>query len=289
MKSIATINFKGGVGKTTVTWLLAKFVAEKMNKKVLVVDADAQMSLTTAVQMEEDKGTLNKEFNQWYNQHLSNKKTIYNLLDSYQKSKNGSFEFSINSALIFKMSENLHFIPSVDDMYWFESDLTDTNKVKDFMKVFLSKLEHSTNFNYDYVFFDCPAYFTSLTYSIVSASDMILLPTNPDVFALRGITDMIAGLVQRMQPWHNPKIGVIMNKVKTYRENYITNESKMYLNEVRQIKQIMQPRGISIEVFDSCIPEYVDIKKTMPKTTFPAEYEECFHNIWTRLNKKLEG
>ncbi|MCS7180413.1 MAG: AAA family ATPase, partial [bacterium] len=28
MKSIATVNFKGGVGKTTITWLLAKYVAE---------------------------------------------------------------------------------------------------------------------------------------------------------------------------------------------------------------------------------------------------------------------
>ncbi|GEM_PF-5404150 len=29
MKSIATINFKGGVGKMTITWLLAKYAAEE--------------------------------------------------------------------------------------------------------------------------------------------------------------------------------------------------------------------------------------------------------------------
>lgn len=34
MKSIATVNFKGGVGKTTITWLLAKYAAEKKGKRV---------------------------------------------------------------------------------------------------------------------------------------------------------------------------------------------------------------------------------------------------------------
>ena len=52
MKGVATVNFKGGVGTTTVTWLLAKYAAEK-GKKVLVVDIDAQMSLTLSVQLQE--------------------------------------------------------------------------------------------------------------------------------------------------------------------------------------------------------------------------------------------
>jgi chromosome partitioning protein len=65
MKSLATVNFKGGVGKTTVSWILAKYAAEKMNKKVLVVDTDAQMSLTLAVQLQES-GLLIKEFENWY-------------------------------------------------------------------------------------------------------------------------------------------------------------------------------------------------------------------------------
>ncbi len=56
MKVIANINFKGGVGKTTLTWLLAKHAAEKEGYKVLVVDADAQMSLTIALTIDEQSG-----------------------------------------------------------------------------------------------------------------------------------------------------------------------------------------------------------------------------------------
>lgn len=61
MKAIATVNFKGGVGKTTITWLLAKYAAGR-GKRVLVVDTDAQMSLTLAVQLQEDRGTFEGPF-----------------------------------------------------------------------------------------------------------------------------------------------------------------------------------------------------------------------------------
>ncbi|MGQ9713877.1 MAG: ParA family protein, partial [Anaerolineae bacterium] len=85
MKGIATVNFKGGVGKTTVTWLLAKYVAEKAGKKVLVVDTDAQMSLTLAVQLQES-GAMYGEFENWYeNQHRRRNKTILNALEKYDR------------------------------------------------------------------------------------------------------------------------------------------------------------------------------------------------------------
>jgi len=48
-KTIATINFKGGLGKTTVTWCLADTLATYSNASVLMFDLDAQMSLTQAV------------------------------------------------------------------------------------------------------------------------------------------------------------------------------------------------------------------------------------------------
>lgn len=44
MKTVATINFKGGVCKTTVTWALANVIAQNPNKHSLMFDLDAQMS-----------------------------------------------------------------------------------------------------------------------------------------------------------------------------------------------------------------------------------------------------
>jgi cellulose biosynthesis protein BcsQ len=44
-KSIATINFKGGVGKTTCTWCLGDLLSTFGKSNVLLFDFDAQMSL----------------------------------------------------------------------------------------------------------------------------------------------------------------------------------------------------------------------------------------------------
>jgi chromosome partitioning protein len=89
MKSIATVNFKGGVGKTTVSWILAKYAAEKRNKKVLVMDTDAQMSLTLAVQLQES-GSLVSDFETWYEStHKRTGKTLLTALEKYDTYASG--------------------------------------------------------------------------------------------------------------------------------------------------------------------------------------------------------
>lgn len=45
-KIITVANFKGGVGKSTLTEILAYIHSEKMNKKVLVIDTDPQANVT---------------------------------------------------------------------------------------------------------------------------------------------------------------------------------------------------------------------------------------------------
>jgi cellulose biosynthesis protein BcsQ len=56
-RTIATINFKGGVGKTTVTWCLGDVLSSLSSERVLTVDLDAQMSLTQAIALNEATGS----------------------------------------------------------------------------------------------------------------------------------------------------------------------------------------------------------------------------------------
>jgi len=79
---IATVNFKGGVGKTTLTWLLAKCASQEDN--VLVIDADAQMSLTTAIESAEETGQwVSKDFKEWFEHHKGKKKTLFDAIDKF--------------------------------------------------------------------------------------------------------------------------------------------------------------------------------------------------------------
>jgi chromosome partitioning protein len=288
MKSVATVNFKGGVGKTTVTWLLAKYAAEKKSRKVLVVDTDAQMSLTLAVQLQES-GAMYGEFENWYeNQHRKKDKTILRALEKYDTMQGGHFDFPIDSAFIYPMSSNLHFVPSVVDLYWLELEVFDREKVKHFIRALLGKIEHSRNFNYDYVFFDCPPNFTALSYSVLSCASLILIPVNPDVFASRGIGLMIDGLRYRIEPWPDPQIAVFMNKAKLYRGN-LTRETERYWTESKVVCDAKRREGLSVQAWESYIPERVDIKRAIPGSFFPYEFEEHFARLWDNIESVLGG
>lgn len=286
MKSIATINFKGGVGKTTVTWLLAKYVAEIANKKVLVVDTDAQMSLTLSVQLQET-GAMIGDFESWYeNHHLKNQKTILKALEQYDKLEGGHFDFTINTSFIYQMSSNLYFVPSIVDLYWLELDVFDREKVKHFIRALLGKIGHSRNYQFDYVFFDCPPNFTALSYSVLSCSSLILIPVNPDVFASRGIGLMLDGLSYRIEPWPNPQIAVFMNKAKE-RAGNLTIETKRYWREAVYSCEQKRNEGIPIHTYDSYIPDRVSIKRAIPGRYFPAEFESYFASLWKNLENRI--
>ena len=286
MKGIATVNFKGGVGKTTITWLLAKYAAEKRGKRVLVVDTDAQMSLTLAVQLQET-GEMYGEFQSWYEkQHQARRKTILNALEKYDKMEGGHFDFPIDASFIYQMSANLHFVPSVVDLYWLELEIFDREKVKHFIRALLGKIEHSKNFKYDCVFFDCPPNFTVLSYSVLGCSSVSLIPVNPDVFASRGIGLMIDGLRYRVEPWPDPKIAVFMNKARLYRGD-LTRETKRYWTESTVVCNQKRQDGVSVEAWDSYVPDRVDIKRAIPGRYFPSEFENHFAALWNNLERTL--
>lgn len=286
MKGVATVNFKGGVGKTTITWLLAKYAAEKTGKRVLVVDTDAQMSLTLAVQLQES-GAMYGEFENWYeNQHRKKNKTILVALDKYDKMAGGHFDFPIDTSFIYQMSSNLHFVPSVVDLYWLELEVFDRQKVKNFIRALLGKIDNSRTFKYDYVFFDCPPNFTALSYSVLSCSSLILIPVNPDVFASRGIGLMIDGLRYRIEPWPDPQIAVFMNRAKLYRGN-LTRETERYWTESKVVCDDKRRDGVSIQSWDSYIPDRVDIKRAIPGRYFPFELEEHFAGLWHNIERIL--
>ncbi|MGH8124034.1 MAG: ParA family protein [Rudaea sp.] len=110
MKKIATINFKGGVGKTTATWALGNVAALPKRHHVLLLDMDAQMSLTQAIALNED-GSPFKDFSDWYDKSIDKKATIFDALEEFAKP--GAFNFKVDEKFIYRISERYHFIPSV--------------------------------------------------------------------------------------------------------------------------------------------------------------------------------
>ncbi len=107
-KTIATINFKGGVGKTTVTWCLGDVISAFSDSKVLLFDLDAQMSLTQAIALNEDGYSLEDRFQKWYELSINKRKTIFDALDKFARPAQ-HFDFPVGFDFIYQLTDNLHF------------------------------------------------------------------------------------------------------------------------------------------------------------------------------------
>jgi chromosome partitioning protein len=279
-KTIATINFKGGVGKTTVTWCLADTLSTYSDASVLMFDLDAQMSLTQAIGLNEDKGTLYPAFGSWYEKSLKDRRTIFDAIDQYTK-PGVHFDFPIGYDFIYQISNTLHFIPSVEDLYWLELEVFDRDQMKDFMRRLLGKIAHSGKVaDYDYVLFDCPPSFTLLSYSVLSCCDLVLIPVNPDFFASRGVSLLLNSLKMRIEPHPTPQIAVFMNKVKT--KVSPTTETRFYMREIEQIcGRASREKGIRAAFFkDAWVRERVGIKRAITGGGVPPDLVQDFQRLW---------
>ena len=202
MKTIATINFKGGVGKTTVTWCLGDILSTFGNSNVLLFDLDAQMSLTQAIALDAD-GASSGKFDKWYEKSINNKRNIFSVLRRYLE--DDLTKFHPDNGFVYRLNKNYHFVPSTEQLYWLELETPDPGKGKFFVKNLLGRIQNSGSLpEYDYVLFDCPPSFTILSYSVLTCCDLILIPFNPDFFAAKGVGLLIAGLRHRIQPIRCP-------------------------------------------------------------------------------------
>lgn len=286
-RTIATLNFKGGVGKTTVTWCLADVISQHTQNKVLVFDLDAQMSLTQAVTLNEDSGALDGHFSQWYERAIQRKKTIFDALDQFTR-RSARFDFGVGLDFVYAAREQLHFVPSVEDLYWMELDVFDREGVKDFVRRLMGKICNSPQLpQYDYVLFDCPPSFTLLSYSVLACCDLILIPVNPDFFAAKGTNLILNTLRMRIEPHPLPRIAVFMNKAKA-NQGSLRNETASYIRDVRRVcSDAAKREGIEAHFLEAWIPERVGIKRAITAGEVPPDLAEPFKRLWNEVTQWL--
>lgn len=287
-KTIAVINFKGGVGKTTVSWCLGKVLSEETNWQTLMFDLDPQMSLTEAIGLNENTGHLDDKFGKWYERSIKYRQTIYDAIEVFRKAGD-NFKFPVGFDSIYEIDEQLHFIPSVEELYWLELEGFQAKNVKNFIRSFVAKITNSSQLpNYDYILFDCSPSFNLLSYSVLSCCDLVLIPVNPDYFGSRGLSLLLNSLKRRIEPFPFPKIAVFMNKAKTY-GGLLTNEVQFYMREDKRIcADAAAENNIPIKFLESTIRETVGIKRAINEGELPADIVTDFEELWRECAEYLK-
>ena len=204
MQVVSIINYKGGVGKTSLTANLGAELAWR-GKKVLLVDLDAQASLTFSFIKPED----------WV-KSFADKLTIKAWFDSFERGT------SINlSSLIYtprRIKEKLVGKGKLDlicsHLGLINVDLelavklggsTLTQAKINFINIHrrLSVgLQEAVFQDYDVVLIDCPPNFNIVTKTAIVASDYIMVPTRPDQLSTLGI-DYLMRNVEKLTTDYN--------------------------------------------------------------------------------------
>ena len=289
MKLISILNFKGGVGKTTVTWLLARYLVEMKGKTVLVMDTDPQMSLTTVVELLEEQGVWDVRFRDWYNEAKGKGATLYQLLLRYSQSSG----ISISESPFYIHRPKLYLLPSDEEVYWYDLEAPKAQDLRGFAGSLLKSIERQGNFpEFDYCLADCPPDFNSLSFSVVSYSDLVLIPINPDVFASTGVRIMLGGLKKRMEPL--PPFLVFMNRARSTIDRItgqpkLTRESSNFLNkDVATAVDSEREAGVSITLLrDAFIPERKGIKDALAaRRRIPPDLENYFAELWDEIETR---
>lgn len=297
-KTVAVVNFKGGVGKTTVTWCLGDVLAAYSRRNILLFDLDAQMSLTQAISLDMWDGSVNQNFEKWRRSAVDNKRTIYDVLLRFLNPKNGAFDFTPDDDFVHRLKKSpavYDFVPSKEDLYWLELERQDPEKGRGFIDRLVGKIANSPNLpKYDFILFDCPPSFTMLSYSVMSSCDMILIPVNPDFFAADGVGLLIQGLAMKVESSRRPKIGVFMNRVGcSFRKKsgrlVPFRMAQAYMDGVcvRCMTEAIQQEQ-SIVFFDSWIPARAGIAKAISTRQVPSEWAPAFQNLWMEIEGALK-
>ncbi len=176
MRTIAVINQKGGVGKTTTTVNLAAALA-LAGKRVCVIDMDPQAHASTHLGVEPD-GTIPS----LYDVLVSNKP-----LAEVRQS----------------VGDNLSLIPSDINLAAAEVELAGIVGREVILREAMAVDSHKA----DYVLMDCGPSLGVLTLNALAAADEVFIPLQPHFLALHGLSKLLetTALVARRI---NPKLTV---------------------------------------------------------------------------------
>jgi chromosome partitioning protein len=190
-KIISVINYKGGVGKTTITANLAAEMAFR-GKRILAIDLDPQASLTFSffsVDTWRSKFEKSRTIKNWYDAFID-KDTELNLSSLIGQPSR------VNAG----MKGKLDLIPSHLALINVDLELatrlvggTERDLRNNYLRVHSRLklgLESLPTDAYDYVLIDCPPNFNIVTKTAIVASDYLLVPTKPDYLSTLGIEQL---------------------------------------------------------------------------------------------------
>ena len=204
MKIVSVINYKGGVGKTSLTSNLAAELAWR-NKQVLMLDLDPQTSLTFSFILPDvwETDFQDKTIKSWLESfdgpHPVALGSLIHTPERAARALGGRGKLDIISSHLGLINVDLELAAKI-------AGGTVAAVKRNFislhsgLSVSLSSIDRSA---YDVLLIDCPPNFNITTKMAIIACDYILVPARPDFLSTLGIDYLIRNVTQLVTDYND--------------------------------------------------------------------------------------
>ncbi len=185
-RKISFINYKGGVGKTSLIVNTAAALA-KLGKKVLLCDFDTQSNASIWL----------LRLERWNKINATGEGSIYSIFDPGKAQvKDLVIKDVVEGKSGEKLLPGLDLVPTTFNLVDLENEYTGDPKRPPYL-VFNEQLK-AIEGEYDFILFDCPPNILRASQCGVFSSNEIYVPSNPDALSLIGFTL----LVEKLHKFH---------------------------------------------------------------------------------------
>jgi len=185
-RKISFINYKGGVGKTSLIINTAAALA-KLGKRVLLFDFDTQSNASIWL----------LRLERWNKINSTGEGSIFSIFDPGKAQvKDLVIKDVVEGKSGEKLLPGLDLVPTTFNLVDLESEYTGDPKRPPYL-MFCDQLA-AIEGNYDFILFDCPPNILRASQCGVFSSNEIYVPANPDALSLIGFTL----LVEKLQKFH---------------------------------------------------------------------------------------
>lgn len=176
-RSIAVMNTKGGVGKSTIVMAMAETLSAHHGRNVLVIDSDSQTSMSIMLM----------EMGRW--EQMERQKLT--LVDFLSRAVLGGQPVDWKPHVATNVSDveearSVYLMPSHMQLSLFERMISGENKHTELRALVRNFLADAKRY-FDVILIDCPPGLSVLTETWLRECDYFLPPVKPDYLSVRGL------------------------------------------------------------------------------------------------------